>query len=453
MLHEPRSQRGDPSGRPRRTFLRGATALALASAWLPWPPWLSWLATRTGGRLAPAVPVALADPLQNDATRERATASDTAALVPDWDIPGGHFYTQGVPEGAPADTGYVVSDEDGLAFWRDYQALGGPAQLGFPISSRYESGGLFYQVMQAAVLRGDATHGGADLFPIFDALAALGFDDWLEARGIPRTAEALLEQPDLPDEARLEWLTQPDLRAAYQGTGLQSAIARFGLPMSQPVRFGPYLAQRFDKAVLQLWLDDVPGLPAAGTISLVQTGNLLREAELIPQDALAPQPAPAPRPAPKPQPSPQPEAVLAPPSAGRSIVVSLSKQWWYAYQDGKLVYSGPVTTGQPELPTPIGHFSVMSRHSPYTFISPWPPGSKYWYPPSPTTFALQITSNGVFLHDAPWRPFYGPGTNVPHLDPDGVWRTGSHGCINMPYAAAAFLWSFAPIGTPVDVVP
>jgi lipoprotein-anchoring transpeptidase ErfK/SrfK len=133
------------------------------------------------------------------------------------------------------------------------------------------------------------------------------------------------------------------------------------------------------------------------------------------------------------------------------IVVSLPRQWWYAYQDGQVVYNGPVTTGRPELPTPVGQFTVLSKQSPFVFVSPWPRGSPFWYETSPCTFALRITGNGVYLHDAPWRPFNGPGTNVPHVDPDGVWRTGSHGCINMPYAAAQWVYGWAPVGTRVHV--
>ncbi|MGH2368557.1 MAG: L,D-transpeptidase, partial [Chloroflexota bacterium] len=195
------------------------------------------------------------------------------------------------------------------------------------------------------------------------------------------------------------------------------------------------------------------GQPAPGTVAPALVGNLIKEAGLIPEAALAPQPAPAPRPVVE---APKPARVLiaapAAPGRGKQIVVSLSRQWWYAYQDGNVVFNGPVTTGQPELRTPRGRFTVLSRQSPFTFVSPWPRGHRFWYAPSPCTYALRITGNGVYLHDAPWRPFYGPGTNVPHYDPDGVWRTGSHGCINLPYGAAAWLWSFAPVGTPVQVV-
>jgi lipoprotein-anchoring transpeptidase ErfK/SrfK len=389
--------------------------------------------------------------------RPRSAFADTgtvAAPKADWDVPGGHFYTQGTPEGAPPDTGYVVSDADGAPLWRDYRRLGGPAQLGYPVSARYEGGGVIYQAMQAALLYWPAAAGQTEVFPVFAAFAELDLDGWLEAQGIPPTAAHLLEDPELPLEARLAWLTHPVLRSAYRAPGEAESRRRYGLPMGEPERFGPYLAQRFEKAVLQLWLDALPGQPRAGTVSLVQVGDLLRAAKQIPEPALEPQPAPAPRPG------------AARASAGsadtggpavaarldRYVVVSLERQSWSAYHEGQLVYSGPVTTGRPELPTPTGRFSVLSHHSPYLFVSPWRRGSPFWYEPSLSKFALRISGDGVFLHDAPWRPFYGPGTNVPHYDPDGVWRTGSHGCINMPYAAAQWLYTFAPVGTPVDVI-
>ncbi|HEX2034992.1 MAG TPA: L,D-transpeptidase, partial [Chloroflexota bacterium] len=285
--------------------------------------------------------------------------------VPDWDVPQGHFYTQTSPPDAPADSGYLVSDADGVPFWQEYRALGGPAQLGFPISSRYDADGAVYQAMQRGVLRWQGDGSPVELEPVFARLATLGFDDWLLGRGIPATAAPLAEDPELAEATRLSWLTHPQLRGAYFAGGEVVARRRFGLPMSEAERFGPYLAQRFDRAVLQLWLDEVPGQPGPGTVAAVNAGDLLWEAGLIPVPAVQPQPAPAPRPVVQvPQPAAVPAAVPAAPAApggGKQILVSLGGQWWYAYQDGELVYNGPVTTGRPELPTPMGRFSVIGR--------------------------------------------------------------------------------------------
>src|SRR5439155_6063559 len=104
-------------------------------------------------------------------------------------------------------------------------------------------------------------------------------------------------------ETRLAWLTHPVLRSAFVQPSQDTGLARFGLPMGEPERHGAYLAQRFEKAVLQLWLDDVPDQPAAGTVSMIQVGDLLVEAGMIPADALVPQPTPAPRPVPQTLPS------------------------------------------------------------------------------------------------------------------------------------------------------
>jgi lipoprotein-anchoring transpeptidase ErfK/SrfK len=374
------------------------------------------------------------------------------AEVADWDVPEGHFYTQNVPAGSPKDSGYLVSNMDGVSFWRDYRALGGPAQLGYPVSGRFQSDGQMYQATEVALLHWNWATRETEVFPIFKALSEWEMDGWLEGIGIPPVAPELIEGEEPSAEERLGWLTNDFLRQAYTSAMDAAGPRRLGLPMGEPQRFGPYLAQRFERAVLQLWLDNVPGQPAAGSVTLVQVSSLLRQLEMIPEEALTPQVAPAPRPSPT---SIVPAlAGPAPASSvsGKHIVVSLSRQWWFAYEGGRLEYNGPVTTGRPELYTPAGSYTIMRKHSPYTFVSPWAPGSPFWYETATSSYALQITSNGIYLHDAPWRPYNGPGTNVPHVDPDGVWRTGSHGCINMRLADAAFAYRWAPVGTPVDVI-
>jgi len=276
------------------------------------------------------------------ATGTTDSAVIAAQKVADWDVPNGHFYTQTVADDAPADAGFVVSDSGAIRLWRDYKDLGGPAQFGFPISARYDSGGIMYQATQAAVLRWNTGADYTDVFPIFSALSELQYDDWLEARGVPRTSTALLEDPELAVETRLSWLTNPLLRRAFMEPNEATGMMRFGPPMGEPERFGPYLAQRFEKAVLQLWLDDVPGQPAAGTVSLIQTGTLLAEAGLIPEEALQPQAPPAPRPVPQTLPGTgqAPAVSVVTPGFGKYLVVSLSRQWWYAYQDGQHQYLG-----------------------------------------------------------------------------------------------------------------
>ncbi len=131
------------------------------------------------------------------------------------------------------------------------------------------------------------------------------------------------------------------------------------------------------------------------------------------------------------------------PSA-KAVVIRLHAQTLTAYLNGKPVLHTPVTTGRPALPTPVGSYRIEGAYSPFTFHSPWPPGSPYWYPPTPVTWAMPFY-NGDFLHDDPGEPTsaFGRGSE------DGQYA--SHGCVHVPHAAMAFLFHWLPIGAKVIV--
>jgi lipoprotein-anchoring transpeptidase ErfK/SrfK len=131
------------------------------------------------------------------------------------------------------------------------------------------------------------------------------------------------------------------------------------------------------------------------------------------------------------------------PSA-KAVVIRLGAQTLTAYLNGKPVLRTPVTTGRPALPTPVGRYRIEAAYSPFTFHSPWPPGSPYWYPPTPVTWAMPFY-DGDFLHDDPGEPAgaFGRGSeNGPYA---------SHGCVHVPHAAMAFLFHWLPIGATVIV--
>lgn len=140
-------------------------------------------------------------------------------------------------------------------------------------------------------------------------------------------------------------------------------------------------------------------------------------------------------------------------SKGKMIVISLSREWLYAYENGKLMLNAAIMSGRPSLPTPTGTYHVFAKLSPTTFYSPWPQGSPYWYPPTHINYALEWRAGGYFLHDTWWHSVYGPGTNGWHYDPQFGWQWGSHGCVGMPVNVAAWLYHWAPIGTIVQINP
>ncbi|HEU5348146.1 MAG TPA: L,D-transpeptidase [Ktedonobacterales bacterium] len=137
--------------------------------------------------------------------------------------------------------------------------------------------------------------------------------------------------------------------------------------------------------------------------------------------------------------------------SGQLILVSLSQQWLFAYQDHTLIFRTPVTTGMPELPTPTGTYHVRWHEQNITFYSPWPQGSPYYYSPEHINYAMYYADYGYYIHDAPWRETFGPGTNYPHTEPDGQVVTGSHGCTNVPTKAMSWLYSWAHDGATIVI--
>src|SRR5579875_317925 len=133
------------------------------------------------------------------------------------------------------------------------------------------------------------------------------------------------------------------------------------------------------------------------------------------------------------------------------VVVSLNEEALRVYDNGKLVNAFLVVTGQPDLPTPPGTWWVEGKQHPTEFKADVPPSSPDWYPPTPINYAMQFHSNGYFLHDSWWRTEYGPDLNFPHLDPGGTQYSihGSHGCVNMSTANAAWLYNFVQLYTHV----
>lgn len=125
--------------------------------------------------------------------------------------------------------------------------------------------------------------------------------------------------------------------------------------------------------------------------------------------------------------------------APKYIEVNLSLQHLWAYQDHQVVFESPVTSGATGagFPTVQGLFSVYAKER-NRYLDGRPLGYnynvfvKYWMP-----FYADYG-----LHDASWRSQFG-GSDY--------YYNGSHGCINLPEATAAWLWNWDEIGTPVWV--
>jgi lipoprotein-anchoring transpeptidase ErfK/SrfK len=134
----------------------------------------------------------------------------------------------------------------------------------------------------------------------------------------------------------------------------------------------------------------------------------------------------------------------------KRIEISLARQTLWAYDADRVVLQTLITSGGPQTQTITGSFEVLTRQTPFTFKSPWPKGHPFWYPDSPATYAMLFEESGFFIHDAPWRGNFGPGSNLRMGTPGGDF-TGTHGCINVPAGTARLLFNWSELGVPVIV--
>jgi lipoprotein-anchoring transpeptidase ErfK/SrfK len=129
----------------------------------------------------------------------------------------------------------------------------------------------------------------------------------------------------------------------------------------------------------------------------------------------------------------QPTAAQAPaPSTnvGRALVVSVSQQRLYAFENGQLVHSHLVSTGLPETPTVLGDYAVYVKYRATDMRGP-----DYYLPQVPWTMYFY---QGYGIHGTYWHNNFG--------------RRMSHGCVNLPIDQAEWFFNFASVGTPVRVV-
>ncbi len=127
-----------------------------------------------------------------------------------------------------------------------------------------------------------------------------------------------------------------------------------------------------------------------------------------------------------------------PAGAGQRILVDISEQRMYVYQDGGLVWNWVVSTGEPGRDTRPGNYSVLNK-IPNAYASTW----DLWLPNWLGIYwagylqngihALPILSNGQRL----WDGYL--GTRV------------SFGCVILGIADAQTLYDWALVGTPVDI--
>lgn len=131
----------------------------------------------------------------------------------------------------------------------------------------------------------------------------------------------------------------------------------------------------------------------------------------------------------------------------KKIIVSISERHLWACQYHKVVYNTPVITGMEFLPadlTPPGTYKIYAKQTNITLTGSdstgaWNDPVYYWMP------FLQNQYGTYGFHDATWRPNNAFG----NVDPNS--KDASHGCVELPLDASAWLYNWAHIGTETTI--
>lgn len=130
----------------------------------------------------------------------------------------------------------------------------------------------------------------------------------------------------------------------------------------------------------------------------------------------------------------QTAAAYGMPDYGNTYVeINLTAQHLFLYIDGEMVLESDFVSGNSSrgYDTPAGIYGLTYKQRDATLV-----GETYR---TPVNFWMPFNNN-VGMHDATWRDSFG----------GNIYKTsGSHGCINLPYAAAKEIYGYVEKGTPV----
>ena len=124
--------------------------------------------------------------------------------------------------------------------------------------------------------------------------------------------------------------------------------------------------------------------------------------------------------------------------AWKEVVVSVSAQTMWAYEEGEMVMSSLVSTGTAEVPettTPVGYHSVVAKFDAQTMEGTI---SGEYYRVEDVPYVMYFDNNGNAIHGTYWHSNFGAPM--------------SHGCVNLPMDVAAWMYGWADMGTAVSVI-
>jgi len=334
-----------------------------------------------------------------------------------------------------------------LDLWRN---SGGASSFGYPITPEITlENGHIVQYLQYARFEywpeGDANGQTVHLGKIGEELRPITVQRSLIATNQPGESMALLESARqmkawLPVEASKVDTSRDDLvyveatkhtvsggfLSFWQNTGGDSYL---GNPITEEYQLDGATFQVFERGQLTVTTD--------GEVQLVPVGEILAGKYGLDTQPIAQGNLPtysedlfvAP-----PEPEPVVEVAQAAPTGEIWIDINLSYEYMTVYQGNTVLLETYISSGRPGFDTPPGTFYINSK-LPVQDMEGVLGGEYYNVPSVPDV--MYFTDVGHAIHGAYWHNNFGTPM--------------SHGCINMPLDAAAYLYSIAPIGTRVEI--
>lgn len=339
------------------------------------------------------------------------------------------------------ETGQTI-DDTFLDFWRSYQIL-----IGDPITREFKE-----RVKLDGIKARERTVQYYENLAIVNTSDDDRGDEW-KVQALPLGEWAMkqdrknLAREDLPEASTCEGFSEEDC-IYFEETG---HTVKLGFKGYWEVNMGPQLlgpplteefvaqdgwtTQYFERGVLR-WKESEGIVPRALGKEAAKANKLKTSARSQPdgvpvysESIFAP---------------PVEVAVNSPTGPGpiqggyKEIVVSISQQYMWAYEDGLTVIESYVSTGTAEtieVTTPIGYWSILTKYDSQTMEGTI---SNEYYRVEDVPWVMYFDNLGNALHGAYWHNNFG--------------YPMSHGCVNLPLDVASFLYAWAPIGTLVTVI-
>lgn len=118
----------------------------------------------------------------------------------------------------------------------------------------------------------------------------------------------------------------------------------------------------------------------------------------------------------------------------KMIDVNLSSQSITCYDAGEPIFSCLTSTGKPGYSTPTGHYRIYAKDRIAVMASAPGAAEEYYVPDVP--YVCWVTGS-VAIHGTYWHSSFG--------------SVRSHGCINVSVSNGAWIFGWAPVGTPVYI--